>query len=88
VTLVDDRGIGYMKIQLQLGLKGEDEGSMEKEVRKIRESLVVLFSSKRFDEISTIQGKARLHEEILYRLDRILGDGTAVDVYFRGFVVQ
>ncbi len=88
VNLVDDQGIRYMKIQLQLELKDCDEASMEREVPKIRDSLVVLFSSKRFDEIATIEGKARLREEILYRLDRILGEGKAQAVYFTDFVVQ
>jgi flagellar FliL protein len=88
VNLVDDQGIRYMKLQLQLELKDLDPPSMEREIPKIRDSLVVLLSSKRFDEISTMEGKARLREEILYRLDRILGAGKAEAVYFTDFVVQ
>ena len=88
VNLVDDQGIRYMKLQLELELKGIDEASMEKKNPKIRDSLVVLFSSKRFDEIATMEGKARLREEVLYRLDRILGEGKAQAVYFTDFVVQ
>jgi flagellar FliL protein len=88
VNLVDDQGIRYMKLQIQLELKDVDPLSMDREIPKIRDSLVVLFSSKRFDEISTMEGKARLREEILYRLDRILGAGKAEAVYFTDFVVQ
>lgn len=88
VNLVDDQGIRYMKLQLQLELKDVDPLSMDGEIPKIRDSLVVLLSSKRFDEISTMEGKARLREEILYRLDRILGAGKAEAVYFTDFVVQ
>jgi flagellar FliL protein len=88
VNLVDDQGIRYMKLQLQLELKDMDELTMERNIPKIRDSLVVLFSSKRFDEIATIEGKARLREEVLYRLDRILGEGKAQAVYFTDFVVQ
>lgn len=88
VNLFDDRGVRYLKVRLDIELWDLTEEEMEKKTPKIRDSLIVLLSSKKYEEIGSLEGKARLREEILFRLNRILGEGKAKEVYFTDFVVQ
>jgi flagellar FliL protein len=88
VNLFDDRGVRYLKVRLDIELWDLTEEEMEKKNPKIRDSLIVLLSSKKYEEIGSLEGKARLREEILFRLNRILGEGKAKEVYFTDFVVQ
>lgn len=88
VNLFDDRGVRYLKVRLDVEVWDLTEEDMVKETPKIRDSLIVLLSSKKYEEIGTLEGKARLREEILFRLNRILGEGKAKEVYFTDFVVQ
>jgi flagellar FliL protein len=88
VNLFDDRGVRYLKVRLDVELWDTTDEQMLKKLPKVRDSLIVLLSSKKYDEIGSLEGKARLREEILFRLNRILGEGKAKDVYFTDFVVQ
>jgi flagellar FliL protein len=88
VNLFDDRGVRYLKVRLDIELWDLTEEEMTKKNPKIRDSLIVLLSSKNYEEIGSLEGKARLREEILFRLNRILGEGKAKEVYFTDFVVQ
>lgn len=88
VNLFDEKGVRYLKVRLDVEVWDSTEEEMAKKTPKIRDSLIVLLSSKKYEEIGTLEGKARLREEILYRLNRILGDGKAKEVYFTDFVVQ
>jgi len=88
VNLLDTEGIRYLKIKLDLDVCGIDKETLDKHNPKIRDSLIVLLSSKRYDEIASIEGKLRLREEIEYRLTQILGKQSVRQVYFTDFVVQ
>jgi len=88
VNLFDERGVRYLKVRLDLELWNSTAEEIEKKTPKIRDSLIVLLSSKKYEEIGSLEGKARLREEILFRLNRILGEGKVKEVYFTDFVVQ
>jgi flagellar FliL protein len=88
VNLFDERGVRYLKVRLDIELWDITEEEMAKKDPKVRDSLIVLLSSKKYEEIGSLEGKARLREEILFRLNRILGEGKAKEVYFTDFVVQ
>jgi flagellar FliL protein len=88
VNLFDDRGVRYLKVRLDVEVWDVTEEELQKKTPKLRDSLIVLLSSKKYEEIGSLEGKARLREEILFRLNRILGEGKAKEVYFTDFVVQ
>jgi len=88
VNLFDEKGVRYLKVRLDVEVYDSTKEEMEKKNAKIRDSLIVLLSSKKYEEIGSLEGKARLREEILFRLNRILGEGKAREVYFTDFVVQ
>jgi flagellar protein FliL len=88
VNLLDTEGIRYLKVKLDLDVSGIDKATVDRHNPKIRDSIIILLSSKRYDEIASIEGKLRLREEIEYRLAQILGQQTVHRVYFTDFVVQ
>ena len=88
VNFFDKRGVRYLKVRLDVEVRDATEEEMQRKTPKIRDSLIVLLSSKKYEEIGSLEGKARLREEILFRLNRILGEGKAQEVYFTDFVVQ
>ncbi len=88
VNLLDTEGIRYLKVKLDMDVSGIDKATVDRHNPKIRDSIIILLSSKRYDEIASIEGKLRLREEIEYRLAQILGQHNVHRVYFTDFVVQ
>lgn len=89
VNLSEDSGKRYLKTTLELELPDEvSQQEVEKRIPQIRDNLLVLLSSKSFNDISTIKGKYKLKDEIITRLNTILVNGKVKQVYFTEFVVQ
>ena len=70
-----------------------DPNGPEAEVRinsintKVKDLIITILSSKSFAEIKTAEGKSKLKEEIVFRLNRIT-DNAVRNVYFTDFVSQ
>lgn len=88
VNLFEPKSVRYLKLTLQLELAGIEKQEVDAQVPKIRDSLIILISSKKLEEVASMEGKLRLREEILFRINRILGEGKTREVYFTDFVVQ
>jgi len=88
VNLFDPKSVRYLKVTLQLELAGIAKEEVDVQVPKIRDSLIILISSKKLEEVASMEGKLRLREEILFRINRILGEGKTREIYFTDFVVQ
>jgi len=79
----------FLRIKIELGLEGQDtQKEIEKKLPKIRDSLLMLLSSKSVEEISTLQGKLILKNEIINRINSILNTGHISAVYFTEFIIQ
>lgn len=89
VNLADPSGKRYLKLTLSLEL---DNPEMKTEVKtmtpRIRDSILLLLSSMTFEDISSIEGKMRLRDQIVSRCNTYLQMGTVKNVYFSEFVVQ
>ena len=88
VNLFDTKGSRYLKLKVELELINCTEDDVKKKEPKIRDSLIILLSSKKYEEIGSIEGKLRLREEITYRINSILGEGKVKGIFFTDFVVQ
>ena len=55
---------------------------------KVKDTLLLLLSSKSFEEISSMDRKIELKNQIVERLNQIVGKGKVRNVYFTEFVVQ
>jgi len=89
VNLQDNIGTRYLKLTLKLELEGpETEQEIKALLPKVRDALIILLSSKNYAEIGTVEGKYRLRDEIVKRVNRFLEDEPVQGVYFTDFVIQ
>ena len=90
VNLADSTGKRYLKLTLAVDAKEPNlKKAMQARMPMIRDSILLLLTSKTFKEISTVTGKIRLRNEILKIMNRSLsGVGSVHAVYFTEFMVQ
>lgn len=88
VNLSGAGGRRYLKMKATLEIDGTQVEKLTSQTHKIRDSLIILLSSKTLDDISGAEGKYSLREEIKVRLDGIVGKGIVKNVYLLEFVVQ
>ncbi len=55
---------------------------------KIDDAVMTVLSSKTYDEISTIEGKDQLRQEITQAINKLFGYDAIMNVYFTDFLVQ
>jgi flagellar FliL protein len=89
VNLAGTGGERYLKVTLELELKDSLLiAEMEKRKPQVRDTLLLLLSSKTLDDIATFRGKTKLRNEITSRLNALLTPDSVKKVYFTEFVVQ
>lgn len=89
VNLADPLGRRYLKLGLEVEVQdpAAAEAITMNEAR-IKDSLLLLLSSKTYDSLSTMQSKVELKQDIAARLNQILGSGKVVRVYITEMVIQ
>lgn len=89
VNLADPLGQRFIKITLEVEVsdaKGAQE--MERQKARIRDSVIMLLSSKSYADIATTESKIMLKSEITARLTGILGQGKVYQVFITDMVIQ
>ena len=61
---------------------------IENKMPQIKDAILLLLSTKTFEDIKVSQGKLMLKEELVARLNSFLSTGMIVNIYFTSFVVQ
>ena len=89
LNLADRDGQRYLKMTIKLELdRPEAETDFAAKVPAIRDSLLVLLSSKESHLLKTANGKRRIRDEILARANRAMKKGKVSNVFFTDFVIQ
>lgn len=89
VNLADPLGRRYLKISLEIELKNQAAVEVTtKAMPKIKDGLLLLLSSKTYADLSSMEDKIVLKNEILSRLGQIVGNGKVLNVYFTDFIIQ
>jgi flagellar FliL protein len=89
VNLADEGGKRYLRITMDLELTQESLlKEMEQRLPQVRDGILMILPSKRFDDIRTVEGKAGLRNEIIAKLNGMLGHEGVANIYFTEFVVQ
>lgn len=89
VNLADKGGKRYLRITIDLELDGEElESEIVKRLPQVRDSILTILPTKRFEDISTAKGKAALRDQMLERINGLLARGRITNIYFKEFVVQ
>lgn len=89
VNLADPAGRRYLKLNMTLELDTpEAVAEVDTRMPQIRDAILILLSSMRFEDIRSIEGKMRLRGQIIGRCNTILTAGKVKNVFFSEFVVQ
>jgi flagellar FliL protein len=89
VNIISDDNSHYLRTSMTIELSNQaayDE--LNKRMPQIRDAILMLTSSKTFEELYDVHGKKQLKAELLIELNEMLTKGEAVAVYFTDFVVQ
>lgn len=89
VNLADPLGRRYLKLTVDVEMRDQDAAdTLNKNVPKVRDAIILLLSSKTFADLSSIQNKLALKDEIVKRLNQVTGGSSVLRVYFTEMVVQ
>ncbi|RLB83799.1 MAG: flagellar basal body protein FliL [Deltaproteobacteria bacterium] len=89
VNLLDKNGKRYLKTRIELEFKSEEiKEELTRRTPQLRDAILLILTSKSFEDISKPEGKLLLKNELIARINQFLpGDGIQT-LYFTEFVVQ
>lgn len=89
VNLGGSRGTKLAKITLELEVNNQDVmGEIDRRKPQIRDIIIILLSSKDYEQVSTRDGKDFLRDEIRDRVNSFLTKGKITKVYFTEFLLN
>jgi len=89
VNLSDPGGNRYLRVTMELELNEPVlEGELNLRVPQIKDSLLMIISTKAIKEINSAEGKNNLRSEIITNLNNLLKSGSITNIYFTEFVIQ
>ncbi len=89
VNLADEERKRYLRVTMQIELKeGEPVEILEHRLVQVRDIILMILPTKRFQEIRSVDGKTMLRQEIMVRLNDLLKKEIINNIYFTEFVVQ
>lgn len=89
VNLSGSGGKRYLRTKMEFELN--EEKSLESITNKlplVKDSILMILSGKKYEDISTTEGKVNLREEIMIKLNEIMKAGSVKNIYFTEFVIQ
>ncbi|NDY42716.1 flagellar basal body protein FliL [Dissulfurirhabdus thermomarina] len=89
VNLADPRARHFLKASITLELVDDSaKDDADRLLPRIRNDIIMLLTSQTMEDVITLEGKIRLRDQLIARVNRILGQGRVKNVYFAQFVVQ
>jgi flagellar FliL protein len=89
VNLSDGEDSHYLKVTINLEVESpEITPEIEERMPQIRDSILILLSSKTSEEVRSVDGKFRLRDEIISRVGKFVPGGKVKGAYFTEFIMQ
>ncbi len=89
VNLADEPTGRYLKVRFEMELDSRAVlPEIEKRMAQLTDSVIMLLSGKTSKEIATYEGKDRMRNELLLRLNSFLRTGSIRKIYFTEFMMQ
>ena len=89
VNLADPLGKRFLKMSIDVEVRDEAvKLQLETESSRIKDTIIMLLSSKTFADISTFEKKIELKQELTKRMTQILGINSVLHLYITDMVVQ
>lgn len=89
VNLAEPQGRRYLKLALDIEVKDKSAAEMlNKNMPKVKDALLLLLSSKTYEDLGSLENKILLKKEIVERLTLVLGEQKVLRVYITEIVIQ
>jgi len=89
VNLAGTSDVKFLKVTIHLKLaKAECTLLVNPRLAEIRDSILMLLSSKEYEMVNTVQGKMELRDEVLERVKNIVKGDRVQSAFFTDFVAQ
>lgn len=89
LNLADRDELRFLKVSIKLELdRPEEKTDFQNKVPAIRDALLILLSSKESQLLRTVNGKRRVREEIMTRVNGVMSKGKIANVFFTDFIIQ
>lgn len=89
VNLADPLGRRFLRLTLDVEVvSNEAAGDLNRFASRIRDAIILLLSSKSYADLASMESKIILKNEIVERLNQIIGEARVSNVYFTEFVIQ
>ena len=89
VNISDGPNLRYLKIKLEFEINNaEAKTEIDPLQAPLRDAILVLLSGKHMEEITSIEGKNKLRNEVMAIVAKTVPPGKISRVYFTDFVVQ
>ena len=89
INLAGSGGKRFLRVKMDLELK--DKTIFEQvnaQLPRVKDKLLTILSTKKFEDIDTVEGKSDLRIEIAATIDTLFSKGAVTNVYFTEFVVE
>ena len=87
VNLAGSKGRKVLKVNMELEVKGtEIEKEIENRKAQIRDFIIIILSSKSYEEVSVKDGREALKTEIKDNINSFLSKGKILNVYITEFI--
>ncbi len=89
VNLAGNSDVKFLKVTIHLKLaKKECTLKVTPHLAEMRDSILMLLSSKEYEMVNTVQGKMELRDEVLERVKNIVKGDRVKSAFFTDFVAQ
>ncbi len=89
VNLADPQRNRYLRITMDLELAASsDAEKLNERLPQIRDRILMILPSKRFEEIASMEGKTALRDEIIGKLNGLFPTEVISNIFFTEFVIQ
>ena len=89
VNLADEGGTRYLRVSMDLELETKETAQVvDKMLPKIRDAILMILPTKKYEDIGTVEGKSTLRNEMLTKINELMVPEKIKNIYFTEFVVQ
>ncbi len=89
VNLADQERNRYLRVSMDLELvESTGTNDLEERLPQVRDSILMILPSRRFDDIASMEGKSALRDEIIAKLNSLYNKEVVSNIFFTEFVVQ
>jgi flagellar FliL protein len=89
VNLAGENGRRYLKIKMDLEIAREEfNDPIRDRIPQIRDSIMMILTSKRYEDIKDTEGKIALRQDIQNQVNGFFKEPCISNIYFTDFVIQ